>query len=69
MPKNARNGGPDLLALAMRRARADVAAGRVPGSMPDGARVVGDTADMSVELDRPGSKPAAKQAGVKRPHQ
>ena len=28
--KNTRKSGPDLLALAMRRARDDVAAGRVP---------------------------------------
>ncbi|MCY4558085.1 MAG: hypothetical protein OXF79_17290 [Chloroflexi bacterium] len=30
MLKTRRNGAPDLLALAMRRARDDVAAGRVP---------------------------------------
>ena len=30
MEKNTRKSGPDLLALAMRRARDDVAAGRVP---------------------------------------
>ena len=30
MPKIAQKGGPDLLALAMRRARDDVAAGQVP---------------------------------------
>ena len=35
MAKNARNGGPDLLALAIRRARDDVAAGRVPKRTPE----------------------------------
>lgn len=35
MPK-AQPKGPDLLALAMRRARHDVAAGRVPKHAPDG---------------------------------
>ena len=35
MAKNARSGGPDLLALAMRRARDDVAAGRAPKCPPE----------------------------------
>lgn len=34
MEKNTRKSGPDLLALAMRRARDDVAAGRVPMRPP-----------------------------------
>lgn len=36
MEKNTRKSGPDLLALAMRRARDDVAAGRVPKRPPGG---------------------------------
>ena len=51
--------GVDLLALAMRRARDDVAAGRVPSSVPDGARVVCDAADVPVELDQSGDKSTA----------
>lgn len=35
MPKNARKSGPDLLALAMRRTRDDVAAGKVPKRPPE----------------------------------
>ena len=68
MPKT-RSAHCDLLAMAMRRARDDVAAGRVPGSMPDGARVVGEAVDVPVELDQPGNEHAVKQAGVKRPRQ
>ena len=37
MEKNVRNRGPDLLALAMRRARDDVEKGRVPKRPPDDA--------------------------------
>ena len=68
MPKT-RSARCDLLAMAMRRARDDVAAGRVPGSMPDGARVVGEAVDVPVELDQPGNEHAVKQAGVERPRQ
>ena len=46
MAKNTRNGGPDLLALAMRRAREDVAAGRVPKHLPD---AVGDEPQLDEE--------------------
>lgn len=35
MAKSPRKPGPDLLALAMRRARDDVAAGRVPKHPPE----------------------------------
>ena len=43
--KNTRKSGPDLLALAMRRARDDVAAGRVPREPP--AR---DTPELDKDL-------------------
>ena len=50
MVKNIRKGGPDLLALAMRRARDDVAEGRVPKHPPnpDAALELADNQD-----DRP----------------
>ena len=66
MPKT-RPSGPDLLALAMRRARDDVAVGRVR-SVPVRARVVGDAADVAVELEKVRAERPTKQAGVKRPH-
>ena len=51
MPKHARNDGPDLLALAMRRAREDVAEGRVRRLPPDAIE------DDAPQLDEERAKP------------
>ena len=51
--KNTRKSGPDLLALAMRRARDDVAAGRVPREPP---------ARDTPELDKDSSEPESGSA-------
>ena len=49
-------GGPDLLTLAMRRAHAEAV------SMPDGAGVVSDRADVPVELDQTGDEAPAEDS-------
>ena len=53
--------GTDLLTLAMRRAHAETV------SVPDGAGVVGDGADVAVELDQTGDEPAAQETRAERP--
>ena len=47
MAKNARKSGPDLLALGMRGARDDMAAGRVPRHPPEAGE--GDAPDTAEE--------------------
>ena len=54
-------GCTDLLTLAMRRAHAEAV------SMPDRAGVVGDGADVPVELDQTGDEPAAQETRAERP--
>ena len=60
MAKNTRKTGPDLLALAMRRARDDVAAGRVPKRSPEVAVANASAAEcdgtrrVATDENRPG---------------
>ena len=52
MAKSPRKPGPDLLALAMRRARDDVAAGRVPKQAPDAASDESQIDEKPLETSR-----------------
>lgn len=56
MPEAQPKSGPDLLALAMRRARTDVAEGRVPRRSPDAAE---DSAKSRTRLGRVAASPSS----------